>query len=236
VPGGGVSPGQERWIASRPGFFLPVRVLSRLFRRLFLEHLARAYQKGRLRFSGQLTPLRDDAVWSRWLKSLGQLEWVVYAKPPFGGPQQVIEYLGRYSHRVAISNHRLVAITKGQVTFRWKDYRHKHKQKARIMTIDAGEFIRRFLMHVLPPGFQRIRYFGFLANCHRKHRLPMILRLLSSPVTELLPERRRCDQMLAHVPVPLSPWTCSRCGSAAMHPIEILPSYRWPAKPPPDSL
>jgi hypothetical protein len=162
VPGGGLSP-DGRWKASLPGFFLPVRVLSRLFRRLFLEALEKAYADGELRFFSDLEPLHDASAFAQYLAPLRQAEWVVYAKPPFGGPPQVIEYLGRYTHRVAISNQRLVALEDGHVSFRWKDYRHADKQQ--VTTVSAEEFIRRFLLHALPPGFQRIRYFGLLANC-----------------------------------------------------------------------
>ena len=235
VPGGGVSPSQERWIACRPGFFLPVRVLSRLFRRLFLEGLQCLHRKRRLHFLGNVLGLEHDQAWARSMQLLGRTEWVVYAKPPFGGPQQVIEYLGRYTHRVAISNQRFIDIADGQVKFRWKDYRQGHKRKSRTMTLAADEFIRRFLIHVLPPGFQRIRHFGFLANCHRKRRLPIVRRLVCSTATELLPDGSRCKQMLAELPALFSLWVCRQCGSDAMRPIELLPAYRWPAKPPPDS-
>src|SRR5271165_7017590 len=187
VPGGGLSPDHERWIACRPGFFLPVRVLSRLFRRLFLEALEEAFQQGELQFFGDLEPLQETAAFHACLAPLRDAEWVVYAKPPFGGPQQAIEYLGRYTHRVAISNQRLVSHQDGQVCFRWKDYRHKHKQNSKLMTIDAAEFLRRFLLHTLPPGFQRIRHFGFLANCHRQLKLALCRKLLANPIVDLLP-------------------------------------------------
>ena len=162
VPGVGLSPDGE-WKACLPGFFLPVRVLSRLFRRLFLEALEKAYADGELQFFSDLEPLREASAFAQYLAPVRQTEWVVYAKPPFGGPPQVIEYLGRYTHRVAISNQRLLALAEDQVSFRWKDYRHPEQQK--VMTVSAEEFIRRFLLHALPPGFQRIRYFGLLANC-----------------------------------------------------------------------
>lgn len=234
IPGGGVALSQDRWIACRPGFFLPVRVLSRLFRRLFLHALRQAFAASKLRFSGELTNLADPAVWDRFLTPLAQTEWVVYAKPPFGGPQQVIEYLGRYTHKVAISNQRLLALDNDRITFQWKDYRHKHKQKSRVMTLQVFEFIRRFLIHVLPPGFQRIRYFGFLANCHRKHRLAVILRLLSSRITELLPERRSCRELLDRMLSPSQAMQrCPRCNNlGTLRTIEILPPYRWPLTPP----
>jgi Putative transposase/Transposase zinc-binding domain len=235
IPGGGLSLDQQRWNACRPGFFLPVRVLSRLFRRLFLEHLQRAFDQGQLRFSGELSSLACQPAWSAYLKPMQETQWVVYAKPPFGGPQQVIDYLGRYTHRVAISNQRLLAVNDQEVTFQWKDYRHKHKQKSRVMTLQAEEFIRRFLLHVLPPGFQRIRHFGFLANCHRNRKLMAILPLLSSPATELLPQRKHCQQALADIQAHLLPPVCPRCGIGILHPIQILAAYRWPAMPPENS-
>jgi hypothetical protein len=176
VPGGGIAPHGERWIACRPGFFLPVRVLSRLFRRLFLEQLRRAFDAGVLRFHGQLEALRDPRAFAAWLAPAAQAEWVVYAKPPFGGAQQVLDYLGRYTHRVAISNNRLLRFDGDWVLFRWKDYRHEARR--RTMTLTADEFIRRFLLHVLPDGFKRIRSYGWLANCHRAARLATCRRLL----------------------------------------------------------
>src|ERR1035438_2794220 len=187
VPGGGLSPDGE-WVACRPGFFLPVRVLSRLFRRLFLEALQQAYADGRLQFFGELQPLRDPAAFAAHLSPLRAAEWVVYAKPPFGGPQHVLEYLGRYTHRVAISNARLVALEDGRVSFRWKDYRHQ--QRPKVMTVSAEEFIRRFLLHALPTGFQRIRYYGLLANCHRTAKLQLCRQQLAAPTAGLLPGPR----------------------------------------------
>jgi hypothetical protein len=157
VPGGGPSPDGSR--ACRPGFFLPVRVLSRLFRRLFLEQLDAAFAAGTLRFFSELAGLADPDAFTRHLAPVRRTEWVVYAKPPFGGPEQVLAYLGRYTHRVALTNSRLLDIEDGRVLFRWKDYRHHNK----VMSLEAGEFIRRFLLHVLPAGFHRIRHFGFLA-------------------------------------------------------------------------
>ncbi|MCX4173988.1 MULTISPECIES: IS91 family transposase [Paraburkholderia] len=176
VPGGGIAPAGERWIACRPGFFLPVRVLSRLFRRLFLDQLRRAFDAGALRFHGQLEPLRDPRAFAAWLAPAAHAEWVVYAKPPFGGAAQVLDYLGRYTHRVAISNNRLLRFDGDSVLFQWKDYRHEARH--RTMTLTADEFIRRFLLHVLPVGFKRIRSYGWLANCHRADRLATCRRLL----------------------------------------------------------
>src|SRR5882724_12100960 len=169
VPGGGISPDGSRWIPCRPRFFVPVRVLSRLFRRLFLTYLQEAFDAGKLRFFSSLEALRDPQVFRRHLDPLRNLKWVVYAKAPFAGPQQVVDYVGRYTHRVAISNHRIADIKDGQVKFNWRDYRDNNQQK--IMTLSAEEFMRRFLLHVLPSGFHRIRYYGFLGNRYRKAKL-----------------------------------------------------------------
>ena len=176
VPGGGISPDGQRWIACRPGFFLPVRVLSSLFRRLFLEDLQAAFDHGQLQFFSSLEPLPDPKAFAHYLAPLHQVDWVVYAKPPFGGPEQVLNYLGRYTHRVAISNNRLLDIDDGKVTFRYKDYRHQGHPKT--MTVEADEFIRRFLLHVLPDGFQRIRHYGLLAPRYRQAKLALCRQLL----------------------------------------------------------
>jgi hypothetical protein len=182
VPAGGLSPDGTRWVACRPGFFLPVRVLSRFFRRLFLEKLRTAFDAGDLGFYGDLAGLADQAGFERRLDELRQLEWVVYAKPPFGHPDQVLAYLGRYTHRVAIANSRLVSLEQGQVSFRWRDYRRHGK--AKMMTLAASEFIRRFLLHTLPDGFHRIRHYGFLANGHRRAKLVHCRQLLAAPTPE----------------------------------------------------
>jgi len=189
VPGGGLAPDGQRWIACRPGFFLPVRVLSRLFRRLFLEQLQAAYTHGRLHFAGPLAALQDPTAFAQALAPLRQMEWVVYAKPPFGGPAQVLEYLGRYTHRVAISNNRLLAIEQGQVRFRWRDYKHHDRQKT--MTLEAPEFIRRFLLHVLPTGFHRIRHYGFLGTRVRGVKLARCRQVLAMPPVLPAPAPRR---------------------------------------------
>lgn len=181
VTGGGLSRDGTRWIACRPGFFLPVRVLSRLFRRLFLQYLQRAFENGRLRFAGSFEPLSDPTAFARHLEPARRTEWVVYAKRPFAGPRQVLDYVGRYTHRVAISNNRLVDIEEGQVRFRWKDYRAESQPKT--MTLAATEFIRRFLLHVLPGGFQRIRYYGLLGNRHRAEKLAHCRQLLGMTPT-----------------------------------------------------
>lgn len=179
VPGGGLSPGDTRWIPCRPGFFLPVRVLSRLFRRLFLADLEKAFHTGKLGFFSSLQVLHERAAFLRYLAPLRRTKWVVYSKRPFAGPQQVLDYLGRYTHRIAISNNRLLAIADGKVRFRWKDYRNGGR--SRTMTLTAEEFIRRFLLHVLPAGFQRIRYYGFLCNRNRQHKLARCRELLGTP-------------------------------------------------------
>lgn len=185
IAGGGLSPDGTRWIACRDGFFLSVRVLSRLFRRLFLEQLEAAFLSGQLQFFSSLKELEDEQAFSRYLTPLRRVEWVVYAKRPFAGPQQVLDYVGRYTHRVAISNNRLLDIENGQVTFRWKDYRDENQQKT--MTLSAGEFMRRFLLHVLPDGFQRIRYYGFLSNRYREQKLARCRQLLRMKAPEDAP-------------------------------------------------
>jgi len=153
-----------------------VRVLSGLFRRLFLNYLQEAFDSGKLRFFSSLEALQDPLAFRRHLDRVRKVQWVVYAKPPFAGPQQVVDYVGRYTHRVAISNHRIVAIEGGQVKFNWRDYRHNNQQKT--MTLSAEEFIRRFLLHVLPGGFHRIRYYGFFGNRHRQEKLELCRQLL----------------------------------------------------------
>jgi hypothetical protein len=186
VPGGGVSKDGSRWIACRKkSFFLPVKVLSRLFRKKFLIYLERAFQSGKLGFHGQLEPLTKPAAFAVLCRKAGQREWVVYAKRPFGGPEQVLKYLARYTHRVAISNSRLLSLENGRVTFEWKDYADGNQSKT--MTLDAVEFIRRFLLHVLPSGFVRIRHFGFLANRNRKEKLVLCRSLLPARQTATEP-------------------------------------------------
>jgi putative transposase/transposase-like zinc-binding protein len=181
VPGGGISLDGERWVACRPGFFLPVRVLSRLFRRLFLEKLLAAHQAGRLTFFGNHTPLADARAFAAYLAPLRKIEWVVYAKRPFGGPKAVLAYLSRYTHRVAISNSRLIAVGDNGVTFRWKDYRADGRERQKVMTLTTGEFIRRFLSHVLPQGFHRIRHYGLFASGTRADNVVRARELLAGP-------------------------------------------------------
>jgi hypothetical protein len=179
VPGGGLSPQRDRWIASRDQFLLPVKVLSRVFRGKFLAFLRTAFRKGKLQFHGRLAALDFGAL----LTQMYRCEWVVYTKPPFGGPEQVLRYLANYTHRVAISNHRILSIEDGNVTFRWKDYAHGNKKKK--MTLTACEFLRRFLLHVLPQGFIRIRCFGFLAHRQRKALLQICRNLLDAQPPEV---------------------------------------------------
>ena len=180
IPAGGLQADHRQWVHPRDRFFLPVGVLSKVFRGKFVAGLKRAFQQGRLTFAGTLKPLQHEKAFCSFLRTLFRQNWVVYAKPPFGGPQHVIGYLARYTHRVAISNHRLVAFHDDQVTFRWKDYAHGNKKKK--MTLSSQEFLRRFLLHVLPRGFVRIRFFGFLANRCRATLLPQCrLLLLNNP-------------------------------------------------------
>src|SRR5580692_9029445 len=179
VTGGGLSADGSQWISCRDGFFLPVGVLSRLFRRLYLEYLLKAFDAGKLGFFSSLELLRDRSSFLDYLAPLREAEWVVYAKRPFAGPEQVLDYVGRYTHRVAISNNRLLDIEEDKVTFRYKDYRHDAQQKT--MTVEA---VRRFLLHVLPEGFQRIRYYGFLANRYREEKLEHCRELLGMPASE----------------------------------------------------
>jgi Putative transposase/Transposase zinc-binding domain len=228
VPGGGVSPDGKRWKPCRPGFFLPVKVLSRLFRRLFLQQLEKAFEQNKLCFPSTVEALNPPAAFTAYLASQATCEWVVYAKPPFGGARQALEYLGRYTHRVAISNQRLQSADKGQVTFQWKDYRNKDKQKSKTMTLASGEFIRRFLIHTLPQGFPRIRHFGLLANRHRKGKLALCKQLLSNPILELLPDTTREHQTRIEIVIP----PCPKCGIGTMIRIGFLAAYRWPEQPP----
>jgi Putative transposase len=181
VPGGGLALDAERWAPCKPGFFLPVRVLSRLFRRRFLDALSAAHARGQLQCLGELAHLTDTAAFATWLAPLRACEWVVYAKRPFAGPEAVLAYLSRYTHRVAISNSRLLAMDDRGVTFRWKDYRTEGRTRHKTMTLSAGEFMRRFLLHLLPSGFHRIRHYGLLANPTRKKNINAARVLLQAP-------------------------------------------------------
>jgi hypothetical protein len=177
VPGGGISPDHAQWVSSRSHFFLPVKVLSRVFRGKFVAGLRRAFRYKKLSFHGACLPLSNERTFAAFLRTLFREDWVVYAKPPFGGPEHVLQYLARYTHRVAISNHRIVGLSDTHVTFRWKDYAHHSKRRR--MSLTHQEFLRRFLQHVLPKGFPRIRYFGFLANRRRAESLPRCRALLA---------------------------------------------------------
>jgi hypothetical protein len=184
VPGGGLALDRERWISCRSGFFLPVRVLSRLFRRLFLEQLAAAHDAGRLHFFGAHAPLAECHAFAAYRAPLRKIEWVVYAKRPFAGPQAVLAYLSRYTHRVAIANSRLIACDDNAVTFSWKDYRAKGRDRQKVMTLASDEFLRRFLIHVLPSGFHRIRHYGLFANGARAENLARVRDLLGVPAKQ----------------------------------------------------
>jgi hypothetical protein len=209
VPGGGISPVGERWIACRDGFFLPVRVLSRLFRRLFLERLTAAHHAGRLLFFGNQAALADPEAFKDHLVPLRKTEWVVYAKRPFGGPEAVLAYLSRYTHRIAIANSRLIAFNDSGVTFKWKDYRANERERAKVMTLAVDEFIRRFLIHVLPSGFHRIRHYGLFANGGRAANIARVRQLLN--VAEA--RRQGEDTGAADDSEPnLSSYPCPCCG------------------------
>jgi hypothetical protein len=179
VPGGGLSPDHTRWISTATNFFLPVKVLSPVFRDKFVKGLEDAFQRQHLAFHGECLPLADEKAFATFLDNLSAQDWVVYAKPPFGGPEHVLQYLARYTHRVAISNHRLLSVNESEVRFRWRDY--KNHNKKRTMTLTGEEFLRRFLHHVLPKCFPRIRYFGWLANRKRGRLLPICRVLLDQP-------------------------------------------------------
>ena len=236
VPGGGLSIDGEQWIHCRPGFFLPVRVLSRLFRRLFLDRLTQAYQAGELKFFGEHQSLIQTDAFASWIKPFGMIEWVVYAKRPFAGPEAVLAYLSRYTHRVAIANSRLLTFNDQGVTFKWKDYRSKQRFRHKNMTLKTDEFIRRFLIHVLPSGFHRIRHYGLLANARRRDNLKR--------ARELLLEQTDDDEAIENsvidsaasetneIPEP-SPATylCPDCGSPMVI-IECFERGQQPRAPP----
>lgn len=216
IPGGGFDPTRQRWIACRERFFLPVRVLGRHFRRIFLEHLLKAYQQGSLQFYGELAELQNPCHYAAFIRKACRHKWIVYAKKPFGGPQKVLDYLGRYTHRVAIANHRITNIADGKVTFSWRDYR---TGKLRLMTLDASEFIRRLLQHVLPDGYVRIRHFGLLANRNRSSNLEKARQLLasgegqsssSSPASRLQPQNQQQIERL-----------CPHCGHGFL--VHLIP-------------
>ena len=227
VAGGGLSPDRARWIACRPGFFLPVRVLSRRFRTVFLDRLRAAFAAGELRFSGALATLADAGAFADRLKMLRGAEWVVYAKRPFAGPEQVLAYLGRYTHRVAIANSRLVGLTEGRVSFTCKDYRDGGK--AKVVTLAADEFIRRFLLHAVPDGFHRVRHVGFLANGHRAARLALCRSLLAASEPELSAVDETAQEA-ADRPLGDAFATCPACGGPMRKRLPIAP--RTPPRQP----
>jgi hypothetical protein len=231
VTGGGLRPDRAGWVHSRKRFVLSVRVLSRLFRRLFLEALQTAFAKDRLAFRGQLAPLAHPKAFGAVVSPLRQREWVVYAKPPFGGPQQVIDYLGRYTHRVAITNHRLRNVENGQVTFQYKQYRAEDGQQGREMTLTAEEFIRRFLLHSLPPGFQRIRHYGLLASRAKEANLALCRQYLNVPA---LPPQSAISRNTAIKERLLKPLLrCPYCRTGTLVRVLFLPSTtRPPLRPP----
>src|SRR5206468_598196 len=196
-----LSPDHTRWVRSRDNYFLPKEVLREIFRGKFVDALEQAFQNGQLRFEGDLKLLAQPKIFAAWLRPLYRQDWVVYLKRPFGGPEYVLQYLGRYTHRVAISNHRLVSFTEGKVTFRWRDSAHDNEQKLLTLTLD--EFLRRFLLHLLPKGFVRIRNFGFLANRRRAAFLPLCLHLLGTAQQPQADQNAACSNGL---------WRCPKCG------------------------
>ena len=218
VPGGGLSLDGTRWIGCRPGLFLPVKVLSRLFRHLFLESLARHHKAGRFKFFGNLAEMADPDAFAAYLAPLRKTGWVVYAMPPFGGPKSVLAYLSRYTHRVAISNHRLISADADTVAFRWKNYRIKRGDRIKVMRLPTREFIRRFLTHVLPSGFHRIRHAGFLANGIRRDRIARIRRLLDS---EPKPDQMAQEDQITGADVAGQLQPCPKC-SGSMRIIETF--------------
>ena len=228
VPGGGLSLDGQRWVACKPGFFLPVRVLSRLFRRLFLEKLSTAHHAGRLQFFGQHQDLAEARDFADYLAPLRQTEWVVYAKRPFAGPEAVLAYLSRYTHRVAISNSRLLACDEAGVTFKWKDYRAKRPDRYKTMTLATDEFIRRFLIHVLPASFHRIRHYGLFANHTRIKQVQRLRELLSDGTLDAGAPTDAVED-----PLPNATYTCPACG-APMIIIETFAKQR-PRAPPADT-
>src|ERR1700722_2530198 len=221
IPAGGLSLDHTHWIKSRSRFFLSIKVLRRVFRGKFVASLKQAFESGRLSFGGKLAALAQPKTFAAWLRSLFRKDWVVYAKPPFGGPEYVLHYLGRYTHRVAISNHRLNSFADGKVTFRWRDSAHNNEQK--LMTLSLDEFLRRFLLHLLPKGFVRIRNFGFLANRKRATTLPLSFQLLGgAPKTE----------QQASTAGPSDLWSCPKCGGPMMV-VETLTAAEAKLRSPP---
>ncbi len=222
VPGGGISPDGKEWVSCRPGFFLPVRVLSRLYRRLFLEKLLAAHEAGRLKFFNDLSSLQDREAFAAHLAPLRKVEWVVYAKAPFAGPEAVLAYLSRYTHRVAIANSRLISFDDKGVTFRWKDYRAKARERYKTMILETPEFMRRFLIHVLPSGFHRIRHYGLFANGGRAENLARARELLAVP-----PPQDEPDSVADTDEPPSLARPCPCCGG----PMIIIETYEPEQEP-----
>jgi hypothetical protein len=237
VPGGGLSIDGKQWIHCRPGFFLPVRVLSRLFRRLFLERLVEAYQAGELKFFGEHQSLVNTKAFLDWIKPLRKIEWVVYAKRPFAGPEAVLAYLARYTHRVAIANSRLLTFNDQGVTFKWKDYRSKQRFRHKTMTLKTDEFIRRFLIHVLPSGFHRIRHYGLLANSGRRDNLKRARELLmvqtddDDAIENSAIDSAASKSNETPEPIPAT-YICPGCGSPMVI-IDCFERGQQPRAPPP---
>ncbi len=235
VPGGGLSLDGQRWVACRPGFFLPVRVLSRLFRRVFLEALHSAYHAGQLQFFGEHQGLREKMAFTEWLKPLRSREWVVYAKRPFAGPAAVLAYLSRYTHRVAIANSRLISLDEQGVTFRWKDYRTKGRTRYKTMTLSADEFIRRFLLHTLPSGFHRIRHYGLIANTGRRNHLrrarELLMETASTKADGVIPIKEACRDSGNNEVTDKNTYVCPDCG-APMTIIDTFVRGQLPRAPP----
>jgi hypothetical protein len=219
VPGDGIARDQRRWISCRRQFLFPVKVLSRVFRGKFIAYLKTAFRDGELGFHGELKCLREKRKFIEWLNRAAGTDWVVYAKPPFGGPRQVLKYLARYTHRVAISNQRLVSLENGRVTFRWKNY--ARASELATMTLNVEEFIRRFLLHVLPRGFVKVRHFGFLANRGRRENVVLCRKLLAASSTappDLAPPPCHSDEAETDTAD-----RCPRCKVGSMRMLEILP-------------
>ncbi len=233
VPGGGISQDGKKWISCRPGFFLPVRVLSRLFRRLFLEKLVAAHQTGQLQFFADHTRLAEQDAFTAYLEPLRKIEWVVYAKRPFAGPEAVLAYLARYTHRIAISNSRLIAGDDKGVTFKYKDYRVKGQSRQKLMTLATDEFIRRFLLHVLPHGFHRIRHYGLFANSRRAGNIELARDLLA-PQSHGPPVNNPSSQVSLDdsADEPCLAYPCPACGGAMVI-IERFEPGHAPRAPPP---
>ena len=224
VPAGGLSPDHTRWVRSRDNYFLPKEVLREIFRGKFVDALEQAFQNGQLRFEGDLKLLAQPKIFAAWLRPLYRQDWVVYLKRPFGGPEYVLQYLGRYTHRVAISNHRLVSLTDGQVTFRWRDSAHHNEQK--LLPLSLNEFLCRFLLHILPQGFVRIRNFGFLANRKRATLLPLCFQLLGSA------QQPQAEQHASSTEDCPDLWRCPKCGGP-MKVIERLTAAEIQLRSPP---